>query len=88
MDTDEIMSARDLALLFAGGREAEKLAEAMTAWKIVHLRAERAACALVAKKEGYPEWDEDIPQRHRDSWEQCALRIMSAILSRTEGEGK
>jgi len=65
MDTDEIMSARDLALLFAGGREAEKLAEAMTAWKIVHLRAERAACALVAKKEGYPEWDEDIPQRHR-----------------------
>lgn len=49
---------------------------------------EREACALVAMKEGYPEWDEDIPQRHRDSWEQCALRIMSAIRSRTEGEGK
>lgn len=62
---------------------------AITDWINERIRqavaAEREACALVAMKEGYPQWDDDVPQRHRDSWEHCANVIAIAIRSRTEG---
>jgi len=35
--------------------------------------------AGVAIAEGYPAWEPDIPEQHKNAWEQCANRIASRI---------